>query len=107
MKKIDVISLLFILVLVFEIFGCKQNSEEVGSQYQKGLILYLGDPAVDGCGWMVQVNDSLYSPINLDPKFQVESLKVTLNYTVLSSTWKCGWRTPGYKEINIGSIQKQ
>ena len=107
MKKIDVILLLFILVLVFGAFGCKHNGDVADSQYKKGIVLYLGDPAVDGCGWMVQVNDSLYYPINLEPQFKVESLKVMLNYTVLGSTRTCGWRTPGYREINIGTIQKQ
>jgi hypothetical protein len=106
MKKNNFI-FLFVIILGLISFSCKQSSDISGSQYSKGLILYFGDPAVDGCGWMVQTNDSIYAPTNLDTKFQIDSLKVVLNFNRLNSTWNCGWRNPGYRQIKIIDIQKQ
>lgn len=102
MKTILKISMVF-LPLVIMGAGCEKNNETdilTGS----GLILYYGDPAVDGCGWVIEVKDITYSPTNLDPKFKKDSLEVILNYRILKSIWNCGWRNPGYQEIELSEI---
>ena len=83
--------------------GCeKENEPDV--QNVNGLVLYYGDTAADGCGWIIKMNNVEYSPINLDSKFQEDSLEVILDYDTLTSTWNCGWRKPGYQQIQIITI---
>lgn len=97
--KISIVFLLFSLMGA----GC-EKSNETNILTGNGLILYYGDPAVDGCGWVIEVKDTTYYPTNLDPKFQKDNLEVTVNYRILSSTWNCGWRDPGYQEIELSKI---
>ena len=59
-----------------------------------GLILDLGDPAVDGCGWVVQMtlDDTPlnYRPDTLAEAFKVDSLSVTVNFKQTVGTSPCG-----------------
>ncbi|WP_375578423.1 hypothetical protein ABWH96_15510 [Marivirga tractuosa] len=100
-------------------FGCESQSpvdkvpeEQIdkipeGQRDVEALVFYEGDPSVDGCGWLIQHDQDSYSPVNLDSVFKIDSLKVVLSYKILESTWNCGWRLPGYKEIEILEINKQ
>ena len=84
--------------------GCdKKNDSEL--QIQNGLVLNYGEPALDGCGWVIQLNKVDYSPVNLDAKFQKDSLKVAVEYQILKSTFNCGWGGHGYQQIKITSIK--
>lgn len=90
--------------------SCENQSPSVNSVIEvdvPALVLYEGDPAVDGCGWLIQRDKSFYSPVDLDSEFQSDSLKVILTYQVLESTWNCGWRESGYEEIEITKIIRQ
>jgi hypothetical protein len=64
----------------------------------------FGEGGVDGCGWIIRVDNIEFSPINLDLKYRKDSLKINLDYDTLTSTWNCGWRDPGYQQIQIKSI---
>jgi hypothetical protein len=41
---------------------------------------------------------------NLNSEFQIDSLEVIVDYKILSSEWNCGWREPGYRQIEILNI---
>jgi hypothetical protein len=104
-KKLKLFTL-FLLLLPFCVVllgaGCEKDEPDV--QQADGLVLYYGNPAVDGCGWMIKIDNIEYSPTNLDSKFQQDSLKIILYYDTLNSTWNCGWRDPGYQQIKIIDI---
>lgn len=87
---------------------CRSDVKALGeiSEAQKAIVLFAGDPAVDGCGWLLDIENKLYAPVNLNPKFQVDSLGVTVKYEVQPGTWNCGWRTPGYQKIEIKEIKE-
>jgi len=108
MKKVKIFLILLGMIGIVA-FSCKKNKLDSLSinQNLQGLILYYGDPAVDGCGWMIEINKVAYSPILLDSTFRKDSLKVILDYQLLASTWNCGWRSPGYNQIEIKAIKKQ
>ena len=61
----------------------------------------------NGCGWLIKIDSLLYAPTTLDSEFKKDSLKVILDYDILSTTWNCGWRKPGYIQINIERIKIQ
>ena len=76
--------------------------------YENGLVRDFGSPAVDGCGWVIIVGDSIYAPIRLDDKFCKDSLKIYVDYKNLSTFRNCNWWEPGkrvYPEIEILTIK--
>jgi hypothetical protein len=94
-------------IIVISSFNCSKTNLKSSEQKDvSGMVLFQGDPAVDGCGWLIKIDTMMYSPINLSANFQKDSLKVILGYERLNSTWNCGWRIPGYYQIKIINIQK-
>ena len=106
MKRFKII-LILIGIIGSTSFSCDKNYNLLNNQTSSGLILNYGDPSVDGCGWMIEIDKIVYSPTSLDSVYKKDSLKVILDYQVLSSVWNCGWRSPGYKQIEIKTIKKQ
>jgi hypothetical protein len=103
---------LFILSTALFSFSCENQSSlsDIGPERQSevsAVVVYEGDPAVDGCGWLIQHAQKFYSPVNLGSDFKIDSLKIVLSYKVLESTWNCGWREPGYKQIEVLKMKKQ
>jgi len=105
MKRIRFVLLLFFAFCLFAA-SCGTKNESDGL-LQNGLVLNYGEPAADGCGWVIQINKVDYSPINLDAKFKKDSLKVVVNYQILASTFNCGWRDSGYQQIKIMSVSQR
>ena len=60
----------------------------------KGKILFLGDPAIDGCGWVISIDiDGAainFRPDNLPVAFQKEDLVVSLVYRETFELSPCG-----------------
>ena len=103
MRKIKL--LLFIIVGILAVSCDKKNESDL--KMGNGLILNYGNPAADGCGWIVEINKVFYSPENLDATFQKDSLKVTVDYQILNSYFGCGFANHGYQQIRITSIKEQ
>ena len=77
--------------------------EEILSQ--EAVISFAGDAAFDGCGWVIETEDNIYYPTNLDNVFQVDSLPINLEFTPLESRHCDQWGTPGIQEIQILNIE--
>lgn len=102
LKLLTTLLLLLPLCVVLLGAGCDDELDTIKNTH--GLVKYFGDPSVDGCGWMIEIDTVIFSPINLDVDYQKHSLKIVLDYKILTSTWNCGWRTPGYQQIEISRI---
>jgi hypothetical protein len=93
------------------VISCESQSplDEVPAEQRNvsALVIFDGSPAVDGCGWLIHHDQNFHTPVNLDSLFMIDSLKVILSYNILESTWNCGWRQLGYREIEIVEIEKQ
>ncbi len=92
-------------VLAIVTVNCQRDTLGKILKEERALVVFLGDPSVDGCGWLLDIENSLYAPVNLEPGFQVDSLAVTVKYEIQSGTWNCGWRTSGYQKIKIKEIK--
>ena len=104
--KTIIITLIGLLALgTFD--GCEKKTDANIFSDIDGVVLFYGDPSVDGCGWIIKTNDLEYSPISIDAAFQKANLNVNLSFEVLTTTWNCGWRVPGYKQIKIINIKKR
>ncbi|GGC36522.1 hypothetical protein GCM10011386_30810 [Parapedobacter defluvii] len=95
-----------IAFLIFTAFipGCKKNDN---LQTLTGTIVDTGSPALDGCGWLFQVGDTFYHPVNLSEQFQKNGITVTVIFEALNDEYRCGFvppGTPGHPKIKIRSI---
>ena len=61
---------------------------------QDGIILNLGDPALDGCGWVVRFTDGTetvdYRPSPIAVDFLIDQLEVRVKYNVTLIDEACG-----------------
>lgn len=106
-KGINKVMCLYLLIgaLLFNFnFSCKK--EENSLQPTDAVIRDYGDPAVNGCGWVILVSSSVYKPINLSPEFYLDSLEVKIKYELLSTKANCGFQKDVYSEIKIKYIEK-
>lgn len=97
---------LFCLVLNFIGIGCEKDQES-DIEDVAGILLFYGSPAADGCGWIVKIDGTGYSPINLEPISKKDSTEVILSYDTLGYTMHCGWRDSGYEKIQINEIESK
>ena len=109
MKKIKIISILLIVAgSLFSILSC--DSEE-NITFKEGLVRNFGSPTVDGCGWVIIVNDTIYAPVGCvlkEDEFCIDYLKVYVKYRNLASFRDCCWWGPCsrvYPEVEILSIK--
>lgn len=88
--------------------GCEMNklesSEELQVRTAECIIVYE-NPATDGCGWLVQINNKPYFPVNLADEYKIDKLKVSVDYQLLDSKYTC-WPGRLIPEIKIVSIKK-
>ncbi len=105
MIKILNFKLLLLTALIVSIclFACRKNEQPV---FTDATVINAGAVAADGCGWVIKIDSTNYSPTNLDDKYKVTELKVSVRYQMLTSKFTCGW---GKKitEINILDIKKR
>ncbi len=92
-----------ILLINLNIAACKKDSGLVAVE---ATVINAGAVAADGCGWVIRVGNTNYSPTNLESKYKETELKVIVTYKVLSSKFTCGWGNK-IDEIEIVNIRKK
>jgi hypothetical protein len=92
------------MVLIASALNIGCNKEE---QWLDAVILDLGSPAVDGCGFVLEIGDKIYYPINLEEKYQIGGKTVKVRYSVLEEIHPCGFPHSEikYQKINIKKIK--
>ncbi|RVU02628.1 hypothetical protein EOD41_01425 [Mucilaginibacter limnophilus] len=85
--------------------ACKKDERTIEAD---GLIIDLGNPAADGCGWAIQINNTHYKPEFLDEKFQQDSMVVRVDYKLLKNSYSCGIAANiGMPYIQVKQIKKK
>jgi hypothetical protein len=118
MKKILTFKLLLLITLAFVlgISACKKNEERLDEQSvgkltgqltAEGTVKNTGDPAYDGCGWLIRIGDKNYSPTNLANNYKENELKVSIRYETLTSKYLCGLLATPIPHIKILEIEKK
>jgi len=94
--------LLTLFIVALSTSACKKTE----LAYTDATVINAGAVAADGCGWVIRIGDTNYSPTNLDEKFKETELKVSIRYQTLASKFECGW---GQKidEIKLLDIKKK
>ena len=104
-------NLFFITITTLLIFSaCKSKggavSDTTCNSCEDAFIRYYGNPALDGCGWVVDASSTIYMPNNLFPEFYIDSLKVRIKYKVLERV-NCGLVKDAHLAIFIEEIHKK
>jgi hypothetical protein len=111
MKKKRVFSWTTVLILMAMTLLTESCSREDfcsgGYNTYDALVLDSGEPGADGCGWLIQVNDSLFHPVNLAEQFKVDLLTVTVAYENSGEIHQCGEYGGSFPSVNILCIKKQ
>jgi len=106
MKKITIILLAAVVITA----SCKKNHVD-NSTCTTAVIKYGGDPAADGVGWYLSVDESTGTkteyPENLAAAFKVEGLVVNVCYIKSDKDFSCFCAPPLPKMITITSISKR
>ena len=68
-------NLVIILMTVLAISSCKPESVIIDNPCEScedAIIRDSGEPALDGCGWVVDVSTIIYKPVNLLEEFKID-----------------------------------
>lgn len=83
-------------------FGCNKKSS---NNLIDASVVDLGNPAVDGCGWWLKLdNGNQYYPDNLEDKYKKSGLKLEISYKLLNEANKCNFgfvNTSATNEKNV------
>ena len=109
MKKL---TLYFIapLLLLLTSFSCDKD-DDLETLEATATLMWSGDYAVDGCGFIINLNDQQYKPENeqeIDDKFKAqESQTVRIKYTLPAKPKEssCGWGLNKMSNIRLLSIE--
>ena len=106
MKKI-----IIILAAVAITASCKKNHTEDNSTCATAVVKYGGDPAADGVGWYLSVDEGAATkteyPENLAAEYKVEGLAVNVCYVKSNKDFSCFCAAPLPKMITITSIKRR
>lgn len=106
--------LLFIPCLLLIFVACKKNNSNNDNKVTTvASLIYGGEPAADGVGWFIKLQDSsAVHPNNLPQEFQQttstvrQAVKITFEYT--GEKYQTGMMvSPGMPVIKLHSIVKQ
>lgn len=68
--------------------GCKKdNSNAIKAE---AVIRDAGSPVSDGCGWLIEIGDKMYSPAHLDENSQINNQAISIEYELTGETFGCG-----------------
>lgn len=103
MKKI--VSFAAILFVLTSAFTCGKEKEK--TEWVEAIILDLGNPSVDGCGWAIEINNVINIPEYLEEEYKQNELKVMIVYESTSQIYQCpGFSDRKYDIIIIKQIKK-
>jgi len=106
MKQLLLIGLTFILI----ISGCKSKegliTEGSCDSCEDAIVRFLGDPALDGCGWVVKIASKNHTPTNLPPEYTIDGLEVRIKYKTLDLV-NCGMLKDAHHAILLEEIKKK
>jgi len=90
----------FIIGLVLLASSCTKND------FVDAIVYDYGVPALDGCGWVIEVSNEVFKPVYLSSQYQIDGLAVQIDFKKLNSKAKCGFVFNAYDEIEINKIKK-
>jgi len=100
MKKIT----LLVGILLIGLNSCNSSDDPTIIEAQ-GIVVDAGEPAADGCGWLVRIAGVDYSPTYLNTQYREDGLEVLITFEPLESTFICGLMADQIPQIRIEQIR--
>jgi len=97
------IKILMLIGIILCTISCEKESSS--KTYKSAIIQYLGDPAVDGCGWTILIEKVTYSPKDLPNAYQIDGLNVQIIYHLTDKKASCGLNVNAFDEIILDEIK--
>ena len=85
-----------LLVCTVLFIGCNIDEEK---PCEIATVEWGGNPAVDGCGWMIKIENESYLPESLAEEFQEDNLEICITYESIDSLY-CGFAKMAAIRIN-------
>lgn len=87
---------------------CLGNSCKKDDNLIEATVVDYGREAVDGCGWLIEVDEKLYYPTNLSIDFQQNGKKIRIRYKSLNEKQQCGFPTSEtfHSKIELLEVKK-
>jgi hypothetical protein len=101
-------TLSLIASLIFIFTGCTKENivEDQAIPAKKATIDYMGNPAADGFGWVLRMDDQSFEiPTNLAEEFKTDETDVKVVYKKSSRTFPCRCTQPKTM-VDIISIER-
>ncbi|CEN33309.1 hypothetical protein [Capnocytophaga cynodegmi] len=95
--------------LLLVIIGCCKKEEEVfpkDTLIAQGEITDWGSPIVDGCGWLIKIDENTFAMDNFNEKFKENNLKVKVYYLQTDFHYLCGRGGKPFRVIRILKMEK-
>lgn len=101
--------MLLLTLLLPVVMGCSKKEENKLPEdvlTAQGEITDWGDPAVDGCGWLIRIGKSDYAMDNFNPQFKENGLTVKVHYKHTDFHYLCGRGQKPFSVIKIIKMEK-
>lgn len=83
------------------------SDDEDLTMWTSATVVYMGAPEVDGCGWLIEMGDEYYYPVNLEDEFRIQGLSVSIKYAYDPIEFRCGRGGTRYQSIRILAIKAE
>jgi|GEM_PF-1536126 len=93
--KVTIFPLLLLITILLSA-GCSKQKVWI-----EAVIIDAGSPSVDGCGFLIEIEDQIYYPINLEEKYQVDQKRFKIRYVALEDVYTCGFPYSDNKFLKI------
>lgn len=84
-------------ILALSLIALSCNKEKA----VKGIVHDFGPIELDGCGWVIEVNDEILKPEELATAYRQEGLEITFDYKLEGYKANCGLQTMVHEAIRI------
>ena len=94
-------------VLVIGFGSCTKDDVGLGVDWNEGVVHFTGEPALDGCGWMLLSEGVEYSLYNMPEDYLVDGLNVWFKGKELREYYACGLSADTYKIYEVEEVKEK
>ncbi len=80
------------IALIALVIGCsKEGEQKEPEEWVDAIVLDLGSPYLDGCGFLIEIEQKVYYPIHLAEIHHIDKKTVKVRYNALDKMYTCGF----------------
>ncbi len=95
--------ILVLFLSVFVVSSCNSEGPEIIET--RATVIDAGNPAADGCGWLIRIDGADYHPTYLNSQYHQNGLEVLVKVEYLSTDFSCGLSGTEIQQIRLIQIR--